>query len=150
MMKAQRHIKIREIISMKEIETQDELVEELKKAGYNVTQATVSRDIKELQLVKVPTSKGIYKYSVPSEDKRINPLKKLKRTLQESFVSIDASENLIVLKTLPGNAHAIAALMDHLDWDELLGTLAGDDTILIICRSKEKAPELVQRFLDLV
>jgi transcriptional regulator of arginine metabolism len=87
---------------------------------------------------------------VPSEDKRINPLKKLKRTLQESFVSIDASENLIVLKTLPGNAHAIAALMDHLDWDELLGTLAGDDTILIICRSKEKAPELVQRFLDLV
>lgn len=149
-MKALRHIKIREIISAKEIETQDELVEELKQAGYNVTQATVSRDIKELQLVKVPTAKGTYKYSMPSEDKMFNPLKKLKRTLQESFVAIDRSENLIVIKTLPGNAHAVASLLDHLDWEEILGTLAGDDTILIICRSKEKAPELLQRFLDLV
>jgi len=149
-MKAQRHIKIREIITNKEIETQDELVEELKLAGYNVTQATVSRDIKELQLVKVPTTKGTYKYSLPSDDKRFNPLRKLRRTLQESFVSIDHAENMIVLKTLPGNAQAVAALMDHLDWDEIVGTLAGDDTILIICRRKEQMPELVQRFLDLI
>jgi transcriptional regulator of arginine metabolism len=149
-MKAQRHIKIREIIASMEIETQDELVEELKKAGYNVTQATVSRDIKELQLVKVPTSKGTYKYSLPVDDKRFNPVKKLKRTLQESFVHIDYSENLIVMKTLPGNAHAVGALMDHLEWEEIIGTLAGDDTILIVCRSKDKAPELVERILDLM
>ncbi|MGA8941755.1 MAG: transcriptional regulator ArgR [Thermoactinomyces sp.] len=149
-MKAQRHIKIREIITNKEIETQDELVEELKKAGFNVTQATVSRDIKELHLIKVPTESGIYKYSLPTEEKRFNPEKKLKRTLQESFVSIDQSENFILLKTLPGNAQAVAAILDHLDWEEMMGTIAGDDTILIIARHKDRAPELMQRFLDLL
>lgn len=148
-MKAQRHIKIREIIATKEIETQDELVEELKKAGYNVTQATVSRDIKELHLVKVPTNKGTYKYSLPA-DRRFNPLQKLKRMLQESFVNIDHSENLIVMKTLPGNAHAVGALIDNLDWDDIIGSLAGDDTILLICRDKEKVPEIVQRFIDML
>ncbi|SEN22257.1 transcriptional regulator AhrC/ArgR [Lihuaxuella thermophila] len=148
-MKAQRHIKIREIIATKEIETQDELVEELKKAGYNVTQATVSRDIKELHLVKVPTNKGTYKYSLPA-DRRFNPLQKLKRMLQESFVNIDYSENLIVMKTLPGNAHAVGALIDHLDWDDIIGSLAGDDTILLICRDKEKVPEIVQRLIDML
>lgn len=149
-MKAQRHIKIREIITNKEIETQDELVEELKKAGYNITQATVSRDIKELHLIKVPTESGIYKYSLPTEEKRFNPEKKLKRTLQESFLSIDQSENFILLKTLPGNAQAVAAILDHLDWEEMMGTIAGDDTILIIARKRERAPELMQRFLDLL
>jgi transcriptional regulator of arginine metabolism len=149
-MKAQRHIKIREIISSKEIETQDDLVAELKKAGFNVTQATVSRDIKELHLVKVPTASGAYKYSLPTGEKRFDPLRKLKRTLQESFVSIDYSENLVLLKTLPGNAQAVAALLDHLDWEEMMGTIAGDDTILIISRTKDQAPQLMQRFLDLL
>ncbi|MBA4495007.1 transcriptional regulator AhrC/ArgR [Paenactinomyces guangxiensis] len=148
-MKAQRHIKIREIIANLDIETQDELVEQLKKAGYNVTQATVSRDIKELRLVKVPTNNGTYKYSLPA-DRRFNPEQKLKRMVQESFVSIDHAENMIVMKTLPGNAHAVAALMDHLDWDEIIGTLAGDDTILIISREKEKVHEVVQRFIDML
>jgi transcriptional regulator of arginine metabolism len=148
-MKAQRHIRIREIITSKDIETQDDLVAELKLAGYNVTQATISRDIKELHLVKVPLSNGAYKYSLPA-DRRFNPLQKLKRLLQESFVGIDFAENLVVMNTLPGNAHAIAALLDNLDWDEVLGTIAGDDTILIICRSKPIAEEIVQRFLDML
>lgn len=148
-MKAQRHIKIREIISQHDIETQDELVEELKKAGYNVTQATVSRDIKELHLVKVPTNTGSYKYSLPI-DKRFNPMQKLKRMLQESFVSIDEAENLIVMKTLPGNAHALGALMDNLDWEEIVGTIAGDDTIVIIVKNKQQSPLLVERFLDML
>lgn len=148
-MKAQRHIKIREIISNKEIETQEELVEELKNAGYNVTQATVSRDIKELQLVKVPTKIGTYKYSLPA-DFRYNPSQKLKRMLQECFVGIDYSENIVVMKTLPGNAHAIGVLLDQLDWEELVGTIAGDDTIMIVIRSKEKAPEIVERFLEML
>jgi transcriptional regulator of arginine metabolism len=147
--KAQRQIKILEIISSREIETQDELVDALKEAGFNVTQATVSRDIKELHLVKVPTDKGTYKYSAPT-DKRFNPIQKLKRILQESFVSIDYSENLVVMKTLPGNAHAVGALIDHLDWEEIVGSLAGDDTIMIICRHKEKVPELIKRFTDLL
>jgi transcriptional regulator of arginine metabolism len=148
-MKAQRHIKIREIIASKDIETQEELVEALKEAGFNVTQATVSRDIKELHLVKVPTNNGTYKYSLP-EDRRFNPVQKLKRMLQEAFVSIDHAENLIVVKTLPGNANALAVLIDNLDWKEIVGTLAGDDTVLIVCRSREIAPVLVQRFLDLL
>ncbi len=103
MTKGQRHIKIRELIGKKEIETQDDLVEELENAGFNVTQATVSRDIKELHLVKVPLSDGRYKYSLPA-DQRFNPLQKLKRSLTDSFVGIDYSQNLIVMKTLPGNA----------------------------------------------
>ncbi|MBD1373260.1 transcriptional regulator ArgR [Hazenella sp. IB182357] len=148
-MKAQRHIKIRDIIANKAIETQEDLVDELKQAGYNVTQATVSRDIKELHLVKVPTNSGIYKYSLPS-DRRFNPAQKLKRTLQESFVGIDNSENMIVLKTMPGNAHAVGVLLDHLEWDDIIGTLAGDDTVLIICREKKSVPDVVQRFIDML
>lgn len=148
-MKGQRLIKIREIITDQEIETQDELVTELKKAGYNVTQATVSRDIKELRLVKVPTHDGRYKYSLPA-DRRFNPLQKLRRLLADSFVSVDHSNVFVVMRTLPGNAHAIAVLLDQLDWDEVMGTIAGDDTILIICREATHVEDVVNRFLDML
>ncbi|WP_458412554.1 transcriptional regulator AhrC/ArgR [Schinkia sp. CFF1] len=149
MNKGQRHIKIRELITNNDIETQDELVDILKNQGYNVTQATISRDIKELHLVKVPMVDGRYKYSLPA-DQRFNPLQKLKRALVDAFVKIDSAENLLVMKTLPGNANAIAALIDHLDWDEILGTIGGDDTILIICRSVKAADEISNRFLDML
>lgn len=149
MNKGQRHIKIREIIANNDIETQDDLVDELKKAGYNVTQATISRDIKELHLVKVPLMDGKYKYSLPA-DQRFNPLQKLKRALVDAFVSIDSTSHLLVMKTLPGNAHAIGALIDKLDWNEILGTICGDDTILIICRQTEDAEVITQRFLDML
>ncbi len=149
MNKGQRHIKIREFISDFDIETQDELVDRLKKGGYNVTQATISRDIKELHLVKVPTADGRYKYSLPA-DQRFNPLQKLKRALIDSFIGIDQTENLIVMKTLPGNANAVAALIDNLDWEEIMGTICGDDTILIICREKDQTTETIDRFLDML
>ncbi|WP_078552936.1 transcriptional regulator AhrC/ArgR [Bacillus alkalicellulosilyticus] len=149
MNKGQRHIKIREIITNQEVETQDDLVDFLKNAGYNVTQATVSRDIKELHLVKVPMVDGRYKYSLPA-DQRFNPLQKLKRSLMDSFVSIDRSENLIVMKTLPGNANAVGALIDNLDWTEIMGTICGDDTILIICKLKEDTPVVTERFLEML
>jgi transcriptional regulator of arginine metabolism len=149
MNKGQRHIKIREIIANNEIETQDELVDSLKEAGYNVTQATVSRDIKELHLVKVPMIDGRYKYSLPA-DQRFNPLQKLKRALTDSFISIDSADHLIVMKTMPGNANAIGALIDNLDWNDVLGTICGDDTILIICRSKEVSPDISQRLLEML
>ncbi len=149
MNKGQRHIKIREIIANNEIETQDDLVDTLKNAGFNVTQATVSRDIKELHLVKVPMQDGRYKYSLPA-DQRFNPLQKLKRSLMDSFVSIDRANNLIVMKTLPGNANAVGALIDNLDWNEILGTICGDDTILIICRTTEDSPILSERFLEML
>lgn len=149
MNKGQRHIKIREIITSYEVETQDELVEMLREAGFNVTQATVSRDIKELHLVKVPLADGRYKYSLPA-DPRFNPAQKLKRLLLESFVSIDYADNLIVMKTLPGNANAIGALLDHLQWEEIMGTICGDDTILIICRSKDFSQNVTNRLLDMM
>ncbi|MGY4690232.1 transcriptional regulator AhrC/ArgR [Salibacterium sp. K-3] len=149
MNKGQRHIKIREFISEYDIETQDELVDRLKKGGYNVTQATISRDIKELHLVKVPTADGRYKYSLPA-DQRFNPLQKLKRALIDSFIGIDQTENLIVMKTLPGNANAVAALIDNLDWEEIMGTICGDDTILIICREKSQTSAMIDRFLDML
>lgn len=149
MNKGQRHIKIREIITNQEIETQDDLVDHLRNAGYNVTQATVSRDIKELHLVKVPMIDGRYKYSLPA-DQRFNPLQKLKRALMDSFVSIDQSNNLIVMKTLPGNANAIGALIDNLDWPEIMGTICGDDTILIICKQNEDTPIISERFLEML
>ncbi|MBO0995289.1 transcriptional regulator AhrC/ArgR [Bacillus sp. SD088] len=149
MTKGQRHIKIRELIGTKEIETQDDLVEELENAGFNVTQATVSRDIKELHLVKVPLADGRYKYSLPA-DQRFNPLQKLKRSLTDSFVGIDYSQNLIVMKTLPGNAQAVGALIDQLDWDEIMGSICGDDTCLIICRTSEDATSVNQKFIDML
>ncbi|KMK77002.1 transcriptional regulator AhrC/ArgR [Alkalihalobacillus pseudalcaliphilus] len=149
MNKGQRHIKIRDLITNNEIETQDELVERLKSEGYNVTQATVSRDIKELHLVKVPMIDGRYKYSLPA-DQRFNPLQKLKRALMDSFVNVDLTENLIVMKTLPGNANSIAILIDNLDWPEVMGTICGDDTILIICKDKQETPTITQKFLDML
>lgn len=144
-MKGQRHLKIREIISSKEIETQDELVEALRESGYQVTQATVSRDIKELHLIKVPLDDGRYKYSVPAEQ-RFNPTHRLKRALTDHFLSIDAAGNLVVMKSLPGTANVIGALIDNLEWQEVMGTICGDDTILIICRSEDAG----NRVVDLV
>lgn len=149
MSKGQRHIKIREIIANNDIETQDDLVFALKSAGYNVTQATVSRDIKELHLIKVPLSDGRYKYSLPA-DQRFNPLQKLKRNMMDAFVHIDSAGHLLILKTLPGNAMAIAALIDNLDWDDVVGTVSGDDTILVICRTEKDTEIVSNRFLDLL
>lgn len=149
MNKGQRHIRIREIIMSQEVETQDELVERLRQAGFNVTQATVSRDIKEMHLIKVPLPDGRYKYSMPSEQK-VNPVNKLKRMLLDTFVSIDYADNLVVMKTMPGNANAIGALIDNSQWPEVLGTICGDDTILIICRSKEYSKDITQRFMDML
>lgn len=147
--KGQRHIKIRELIANDEIETQDELVDRLKQDGFNVTQATVSRDIKELHLVKVPLIDGRYKYSLPA-DQRFNPLQKLKRSLMDAFVRIDHAGHLLVMKTMPGNANAIGALIDNLDWEEILGTICGDDTILIICRTESDTEIIKNRFLEML
>lgn len=149
MSKIQRHIKIRELVTENEVETQDDLVDNLKALGYNVTQATVSRDIKDLHLVKVPSSSGKYKYSLPA-DQRFNPLDKLKRLIMDAFVKIEHANHFIILKTLPGNAHAIGVLIDNLGWDEIMGTICGDDTCLIICRTEEDSVQTKNRFLGML
>jgi arginine repressor len=142
-------MKIREIIGEQEIETQDELVEALRRAGLNVTQATVSRDIKEMQLVKVPTEDGRYKYSLTPES-RVYPLQKLRRAMLDHFVHIDRTDNLIVMKCLPGTANAIGSLIDAMEWSEVMGTICGDDTILIICRTKAQSKAIVDRLIGLL
>src|SRR5699024_1810711 len=149
MSKIQRHIKIRELITKHDISTQDELVDRLKELGFNVTQATVSRDIKELHLVKVPSANRSYTYSLPA-DQRFNPLEKLKRIIMDAFVNIDHTSHFIVLKTLPGNAHAVGALINNLEWDEIMGTICGDDTCLIICRTENETEEVKKRFLNML
>lgn len=148
-MKGQRHIKIREIISSRDIETQDELVNELRTAGFQVTQATVSRDIKELLLVKVPLDDGRYKYSMPT-DQRYNPVQKLKRALVDNFVHIDHSGNLVVMKCLPGTANSIAALLDNMEWSEIMGTISGDDTILLICREPHNSQTVISQIMGFI
>ena len=148
-MKAKRHMKIREILQTQEIETQEELVEALRNAGFSVTQATVSRDIKELHLIKTPLDNGRYKYSLPSEQ-RFNPLQRLKRALGDHFVHIDFTNNLIVMKCMPGTANAVGALIDSLDWPGLMGTICGDDTILMICKTEENSRDIVDQVLSLM
>ncbi|MFZ3577135.1 transcriptional regulator AhrC/ArgR [Virgibacillus sp. DJP39] len=149
MSKTQRQIKIREIIAVQEIETQDELVDKLKNLGFSVTQKTVSRDINELCLVKVPTPRGNYKYSLPS-DHRFNPSDKLKRLIRDTFVKIDHASHFIVLKTLPGNAQAVGVLIDHLEWHEIMGTICGDDTCMIICKNEQDSLLIKERFLNML
>ncbi len=149
-MKGQRMLKIREIISKEVIETQEDLVEALRLAGFTVTQATISRDIKEMHLMKTPTADGRYKYSLPTQPSTILPEVKLQRLLNDAFVAVDYAENLVVMRTMPGNAHAVAILFDGLDWVDVLGTVAGDDTILLISRSKQEAQEIVERIKGLL
>ncbi len=149
MNKGQRHLRIREIITSREIETQDQLVDALKQAGVDVTQATVSRDIKELHLFKTPLQDGRYKYSLPAAP-QVNVESKLRRMLTDAFVSMDGASHFLVLKTLPGNAHAVGSLIDHLEWSEMLGTICGDDTCMIICRTENGAESVRDRLLAML
>lgn len=144
-MKYNRHAKILELIESNIIETQEELAEKLRESGIEVTQATVSRDIKELRLIKVATGNGHYKYA------QINPIEngvsaKLLTIFSESFISSDYANNIVVVKTLPGMAQAAASAIDSLKWFEIVGTIAGDDTIMIVCRAEKIAEELVNKF----
>ena len=148
-MKYNRHAKILEIIEKNVIETQEELAEKLRESGMDVTQATVSRDIKELRLIKVATSDNRYRYaSITQNDSTVSS--KLINVFNESFVSSDYANNIVVIKTLPGMAQASASAVDSLKWPEILGTIAGDDTIMIICRAEKIAEKLVEKFNRLV
>ena len=136
-MKSGRHEKIRAIIAEYPIETQDELLKKLRKAGYKATQATISRDIKELRLVKTLGSDGKYRYvtaSAPAEHRA-----GFAGVFSASVLSIDNAQNLVVIKTLSGAANAVCAALDSMDASAAVGTIAGDDTIFAACRSEEAA-----------
>lgn len=148
-MKYTRHSKILELIEEREIETQEELASWLKQLGFNVTQATVSRDIKELRLIKVLTREGKYKYAtIKNQDAGMS--ERTLKILRNSFVSIDYAGNMIVIKTLVGSANAAAVALDSLDVKDLLGCIAGDDTIFMLIRDEEKTPEIIEYFNTLV
>ena len=147
-MKTMRHALILEIIESKDIETQEELAEELKNHGVNVTQATVSRDIKELRLLKVLAENGGYKYATAERaEKGMN--ERFIRIFSESVLSITGAKNLIVIKTLSASANAAAEAIDSLKWPEIIGCIAGDTTILVVLQSEEIVDTVIGRFRSL-
>lgn len=148
-MKSQRQLRVKEIIERQVIQTQDELTEALRQEGIDVTQATVSRDIKELMLVKVPSENG-YRYAYPNDQNTMISQAKMERTFQDAVVSINTSMNLIVLKTYPGTAQAVAYVLDNARWPEIIGTVAGDDTVLIVAKDAETAPPIASRLESLL
>jgi len=133
-MKTNRQSKIIEIIQKNEVETQDELSALLEKDGFRVTQATVSRDIRELKLTKIPTASGRQKYAVIT-DAPENLSKKYERVLREGFLSMDMAQNILVIKTVSGMASAVCAAIDAMKMREIVGSIAGDDTIMCAIRT---------------
>lgn len=137
-MKTKRQAMILQLIRDNEIETQEELAELLREQGIVVTQATVSRDVKELRLVKIPTGEGHYRYSVPYEPVPGDAVRRARRSFQEYVMDVNYTQNIIIMKTLPGTANAVAAAIDDLRWKEILATVAGDDTILVLTKGDEE------------
>lgn len=148
-MKSRRHFAIMDILSSRRIGTQEDLCESLKARGYNVTQATVSRDIKELCLIKVPDDGG-YHYALPDAHNPRSTGERMRRVFQDSVVNYNFSENIIVLKTLPGAAQAIGSLIDSLDNSHILGNVAGDDTIFVVVKPKNAVEEVMAVFKEML
>ena len=148
-MKNSRHTRILEIIGDYVIETQDDLIEKLKESGYPVTQATVSRDIKQLGLIKTATKDGGYKYTVARSDNSGNE-NKLKNIMKETVVNAQDAQNIIVVKTFPGMANAAAAALDALAGEAVIGSIAGDDTIFIVVRNSEDAMEFTNFIREII
>ncbi|MBQ2692065.1 MAG: arginine repressor [Clostridia bacterium] len=143
-MKFKRQSAIMQIISQNDIKTQEELSEKLIEMGFNTTQATISRDIKELRLIKVSSLSGGYKYSAPSQSEDAGFLPRLRTIFKECVIGIDQAQNLVVIKTITGMANAAAYAIDQLKIDNIVGTIAGDDTILVILPDNEKAAQFIE------
>lgn len=147
-MKASRHAKILEIIHKYDVETQEELAARLQQEGYAVTQATVSRDIRELKLTKVALSSGRQKYAAINEPQK--DLSKYIRVFRDGFRSMDMAQNILVIKTVSGMAMAVAAALDAMECHEIVGSIAGDDTIMCAIRTVEDTVVLMKRLGKIV
>ena len=147
-MKTKRHSKIVELINAFDIETQEELAQKLEESGFVVTQATVSRDIRDLKLSKVILGDGRQKYSLMPKQDGIS--EKYVRILREAFVSTDMAQNILVLKTVSGMAMAVAAALDSMQMSEIVGCIAGDDTIMAAIRSTDDTVVVMERIRKLV
>lgn len=148
-MKSKRHIKILELIAKYNIETQEELSDRLEQEGFHVTQATVSRDIRELKLTKVSGTSGRQKYAALNET-QANMSEKYIHMFQNGFVSMDMAQNILVIKTVSGMAMAVAAALDAMDYHEIVGSIAGDDTIMCAVRTVEDTECLMERLRRIV
>ena len=148
-MKRIRQEKILELISKHEIDTQDELIDRLRESGFEVTQATVSRDIRELKISKMTTGKGTYRYVLPKHNPPVYNMK-FNSALIDALISIDYACNIIVLKTHAGLANALAVGIDAMHLEDILGCVAGDDTILLVSRSEEVARDISNRLRNMI
>ncbi len=144
--KEKRHKKIQEIVSKEEISTQAELVTRLQREGFNVTQATVSRDINELRLVRIPMGKGKHKYALAPIQLEEDVAREIEDRFREFVKDIDRGENVLVIRTEDGHASGIALLIDKLRRDDIVGTLAGEDTILVVARTSDDAEDILEDF----
>ena len=147
-MKSKRQNEILQLISSADIETQEELASALCKRGYQVTQATVSRDIRELRLIKVASKSGGYKYAKPVRHE-IAVSERLIRILSDSLVHVTTASNIAVVKTLSGSANIAAEALDNLGWQEIVGTIAGDNTIFVAAKSESDAEMITNRIRKL-
>lgn len=148
MSRTQRHSQILELIASKDVETQEELVAELTKNGFSATQATVSRDIKELGLIKILSDKGFYKYAaIKGADSKVSS--KLVNIFKDAVSSVVKAENIVVIKTLKGSANAVLSVINQLNYPESLGNVACDDTILMVCADSVKSETLKLKIKNL-
>ena len=148
-MKVSRHAKIIEVISQYNIETQEELAERLNASGFKVTQATVSRDIRDLKLTKVSVDGGRQKYIIHRQEEE-GMSEKYVRVLRDGYVSMDMAQNILVIKTVSGMAMAVAAAVDAMKWNEVVGCIAGDDTIMCAVRSVEETAAVMEKIRKIV
>lgn len=148
-MKSERQNRILELVSQFEIETQEEMMERLRAEGYTVTQATVSRDLKELKLTKAMTAHGGYRYALNTGRTRMGAVH-LNNAMADSIVQVDYSMNTVVIKTYPGLAQAVASAIDGLNMHSILGSVAGDDTIIVVTRDTESSAQISEKLYELM
>ena len=149
-MKNNRQAMILEIISQENIETQEQLLTRLENRGIQCTQATIARDIKQMHLVKEPAGQGVYKYAVSGNRTKLNLEEKLRTIFRECIVSIDHAQNIVVVKTMPGLANGACSALDNMDMNDIVGSLAGDDTAFLVMRNTESAELLCQEIKDML
>ena len=149
-MKNQRQEYLLQIIAEETVETQEQLLERLQERGIRSTQATISRDIKELHLIKEPVGHGVYKYAVSGNRTRLNFAEKLRTIFRESITSIDSAQNIVVIKTMPGLANGAAAALDGMEVPYMVGSLAGDDTAFLVMRDTESAASFCEEIKEML
>ena len=149
-MKNERQNRILEIIAREDIETQEQLLDRLQEMGISCTQATISRDIKQLHLVKEPVGRGRYRYATSVHRHSLNVADKLRTIFRESIVSVDSAQNIVVIKTMAGLASGAAAALDGMQINAMVGSLAGDDTALLIMRDTEDALILCEEIKEML